>query len=176
MSAALSKQRPEATKQPLTHDWSAASKQLRCYIAISFGNRGMSLMQGWNKLRKQRNCLLDHPTFSCNDASAWTSTVVAKECRMVPRRVKYVQKCLVLLTRGWHSPKQNYSTVAVNSRSVFTEVSTSFCYTYSILTRQNSFYLASCCALCGTRRCSLATYMHFIHLHCCTEMQGRQFL
>ena len=33
----------EAAKQPLIRDWSASSKQLWCYIAVSFRNRGDDL-------------------------------------------------------------------------------------------------------------------------------------
>ena len=39
-------------------------------------------------LRKGRNHLLDHPTYSCNDVSVWMSTTVPREHHLVPRRVQ----------------------------------------------------------------------------------------
>ena len=37
---------------------------------------------------KEENCRLDYPALSCNDVSAWTSTVVARERRLGPRRAQ----------------------------------------------------------------------------------------
>ena len=44
LSAAVDNQCPEATKQPHTHDWSAASKQLLCEIAVLFGTEETLLL------------------------------------------------------------------------------------------------------------------------------------
>ena len=49
-------------------------------------------MQGENMLRKGRNCLLDHPAFSCNDLSTCTSTVVVRERRLIPQTVQQETK------------------------------------------------------------------------------------
>ena len=38
-----------------------------------------------NTETKEENCRLDYPALSCNDVSAWTSTVVARERRQGPR-------------------------------------------------------------------------------------------
>ena len=37
---------------------------------------------------KEENCRLDYPALSCNDVSVWTSTVVARERRLGPRRAQ----------------------------------------------------------------------------------------
>ena len=39
-----------------------------------------------NTETKEENCRLDYPALSCNDVSAWTSTVVARERHLGPRR------------------------------------------------------------------------------------------
>ena len=48
-------------------------------------------------LTKVENHLLDYPALSCNDVSAWTSTVVARECHLGPQRVQHIIKlyCMV---------------------------------------------------------------------------------
>ena len=38
--------------------------------------------------KKNQNHLLDHPTLSCNDVSAWMSTIVVRERRLVPQRTQ----------------------------------------------------------------------------------------
>ena len=45
-------------------------------------------VQGWEQWDKSRNHLLDYPALSCHDVSSWTSTVVARECLLGPRRVQ----------------------------------------------------------------------------------------
>ena len=55
-------------------------------------------MQGENMLRKGRNCLLDHPSFSCNDLSTCTSTVVVRERRLIPQTVQQETKYV----KGFH--------------------------------------------------------------------------
>ena len=36
-----------------------------------------------NTETKEENCRLDYPALSCNDVSAWTSTVVVRERRLL---------------------------------------------------------------------------------------------
>ena len=57
-------------------------------VHLWYANLYQSELHGIITWDKSRNHLLDYPALSCNEVSAWASTVVARECCLGPRNVQ----------------------------------------------------------------------------------------
>ena len=71
-------------------------------LASDFGGLGKDTLQSTEK--KCKNHLIDYLVMSCNEVSAWTSTVVARERRLSPQRAQQEAKSKEFCLSGssWH--------------------------------------------------------------------------